>query len=138
MFHFTQSLKYYGFKRTKNGKELKVTLTKTALAILKSIPREDGCPYVFGPCGEKCSFGYSKAKSRLDVVAKIAKPWSLHDLRRTMRSGLGRLGVREEIAERCINHPPGGLVGVYDQHKYESEMSEAWQKWEKHVLESVN
>jgi integrase len=125
-------------ERTKNGKELKVTLTKTAQAILREIPRVYGCPYVFGPCGEKCSFGYSKAKSGLDAVAKIAKPWRLHDLRRTMRSGLGRLGVREEIAERCVNHPPGGLKAIYDQHKYEREMAEAWQTWESHVLSLVS
>jgi hypothetical protein len=115
-----------------------VTLTKTALAILKEIPRIAGCPYVFGPCGENCTFGYSKAKARLDEVAKIAKPWRLHDLRRTMRSGLGRLGVRDEIAERCINHPPGGLKAIYDQHKYEREMAEAWQMWESHVLSLVS
>jgi hypothetical protein len=45
--------------------------------------------------------------------------------------------VREEIAERCINHPPGGLVGIYDQHKYEVEMAEAWKLWERRVLKVV-
>ena len=121
--------------RAKNGKELRVHLTNTALAILKSLPRVEGCAYVFGPSGEKCAFGYSKAKERLDAEAdKIKAAWRLHDLRRTFRSGLGKLGVREEIAERCVNHPPGGLVGIYDQHKYEAEMAEAWQRWERHVL----
>jgi integrase len=124
--------------RTKNSKPLRVTLTKTAQAILWELPREQGCPYVFGPTGGTCSFGYSKAKARLDEAAKIAEPWSLHDLRRTMRTGLSRLGVREEIAERCINHPPGGLVGIYNQHKYEAEMAQAWQAWERHVLKSVD
>jgi hypothetical protein len=74
------------------------------------------------------------AKTALDEVAKIAKPWRLHDLRRTIRSGLGRLGAREEIAERCVNPPPGGLKAIYDQHKYEREMAKAWQQWERHVL----
>ncbi len=123
--------------RTKNHKPLTVHLTKTALAILKEIPRIDGCYYIFGPCGEKCSYGYSKAKLALDELAKIAKPWRLHDLRRTFRTGLGRLNVREEIAERCVNHPPGGLKAIYDQHKYEHEMAEAWRMWEQHVLSIV-
>jgi integrase len=121
-------------ERAKNGKELRVHLTNTALTVLKSIPRIEGCDFVFGPTGEKCGFGFSKAKDRLNAKAKIAAPWRLHDLRRTFRSGLGRLGVREEIAERCINHPPGGLVSIYDQHKYEPEMAEAWKAWEHHVL----
>jgi integrase len=85
--------------RTKNGKPLVVTLTKTAQAILKGLPRVDGCRFVFGPTGQTCAFGFSKAKQRLDEVAKI-KSWRLRDLRRTMRTGLGRLGVAEQIAER--------------------------------------
>jgi integrase len=126
-------------ERAKNGKELRVHLTKTALAILKSLPRVEGCDYVFGPTGEKCGFGFSKAKERLDEEAgKISAPWRLHDLRRTFRTGLGKLGVREEIAERCINHPPTGLKATYDQHKYAAEMAEAWKSWERHVLKLVN
>ncbi|WP_369720051.1 tyrosine-type recombinase/integrase [Bradyrhizobium sp. LLZ17] len=121
--------------RAKNGIELKIHLTRTALDVLKTIPRIKDCPYVFGPSGENCGFGFSKAKKRLDAeLTKIKAPWKLHDLRRTFRTGLGRLGISEEIAERCINHPPGGLVRTYDQHKYEAEMAAAWRKWEKHVL----
>ena len=100
-------------ERAKNGIELKIHLTKTALATLKSIPRIKDCDYVFGPTGEKCGFGFSKAKDRLDAKAeKMMTPWRLHDPRRTFRTGLGKLGIAEEIAERCINHPPGGLVGT--------------------------
>jgi len=122
-------------ERTKNGKPLQVHLTKTAQAILKGVPRVKDCPYVFGPTGEKCGFGFSKAKDRLDAKAeKITTAWRLHDLRRTFRTGLGRLGITEEIAERCINHPPAGLKATYDQHKYEAEMAEAWKRWERHLL----
>jgi integrase len=122
-------------ERAKNGKALRVHLTKTAQAILSSIPRIKNCDYAFGPSGEKCGFGFSKAKERLDAKAeKITAAWRLHDLRRTFRTGLGKLGVAEEIAERCINHPPAGLKATYDQHKYEAEMAEAWKRWERHVL----
>jgi integrase len=120
-------------RRTKNGKALTVHLTKTAQAIIKAIPRIEGSAYVFGPTGKTCKFGYSKAKNRIDAVAQI-KPWRLHDLRRTFRTGLGRLGVAESIAERCVNHPPAGLVEIYDVHKYDGEMAAAWQAWEGHVL----
>jgi integrase len=122
-------------ERAKNGKPLPVHLTKTAQAILKSLPRVDGCAFLFGPTGERCGFGFSKAKDRLDSAAeKITVPWRLHDLRRTFRTGLGKLGIAEEIAERCINHPPGSLKAVYDRHKYEKPMAEAWKAWEGHVL----
>jgi integrase len=120
-------------ERAKNGRALRVHLTPTAKAIIESVPRIEGCAYVFGPSGEACGFGYSKAKQRLDEVAKIGEAWRLHDLRRTMRTGLARLGVAQDIAERCINHPPAGLVGTYDQHKHAKPMAEAWLSWERHV-----
>ena len=125
-------------ERAKNGKALRVHLTKTALAILKSLPRIEGCPYVFGPTGEKCGFGFSKVKDRLDAKAeKITTPWRLHDLRRTFRTKLGKLGIAEEIAERCINHPPAGLKATYDRHEYDAPMRDAWTRWERHVLKTI-
>ena len=76
-------------EHAKNGKALRVHLTKTAQAILSSIPRIKGCDFVFGPACEKCGFGFSKAKDRLDAKAeKVTAPWRLHDLRRTFRTGL--------------------------------------------------
>jgi integrase len=47
--------------------------------------------------------GWSKCKKEVDKVAKI-EPWTLHDLRRTFRTNLGRLKVRPDIAERLVNH----------------------------------
>jgi hypothetical protein len=49
--------------------------------------------------------GWSKCKKDLDKFANIA-PWTLHDLRRTFRSGLGRLGIRPDIAERLVSDIP--------------------------------
>lgn len=52
-----------------------------------------------------------------------------HDLRSTMRSHLGALGVDVLIAERCLNHSLGGLVAVYDKHDYLSERRRALELW---------
>ncbi|MET4045325.1 integrase [Bradyrhizobium sp. RT6a] len=120
-------------ERTKNGHPLKVHLTGTELAILKGIPRIDGCDYVFGEAGETCAFSFSKAKARLDKVMKPKRAFRLHDLRRTFRTGIGRLGVLEGIAERCINHLPDELVDTYDTGEYDVPMAEAWDKWDRHV-----
>ena len=125
-------------ERTKNGLPFLVHLTKTAKAILSGLPRFDDCTYLFGPTGETGSFGFSKAKERLDKLAKIAAGWRLHDLRRTYRTGLGKLGVPEYIAERMMNHTPAELVGTYDLHHYAAEMAKGWRKWEKNILSLVN
>lgn len=53
----------------------------------------------------------------------------LHDLRRTMRSHLSELGVRIEVAEKCLNHKLKGVLGVYDQYDFLPERREALQHW---------
>ena len=56
----------------------------------------------------------------------------LHDLRRTYRSALADLGVREEIAEAMIAHRRSGLVARYnraelwDQRREVAEKFDAW------------
>ena len=49
-------------------------------------------------------------------------PWSVHDLRRTVATGLQRLGVRLEVTEAVLNHisgSRGGIAGVYQRHDWE-------------------
>jgi integrase len=46
--------------------------------------------------------GWSKAKSALDTASGVSD-WWLHDLRRTLATGLQRLGVRLEVTEAVLN-----------------------------------
>jgi hypothetical protein len=51
-------------------------------------------------------------------------PWSVHDLRRTVATGLQRLGVWLEVTEAVLNHisgSRGGIVGVYQRHDWAAE-----------------
>jgi integrase len=50
--------------------------------------------------------GWSKAKSALDTSSGVSG-WWLHDLRRTLATGLQRLGVRLEVTEAVLNHLRG-------------------------------
>jgi hypothetical protein len=59
--------------------------------------------------------------------------WQLRDLRRTMRSGLGKLKVPPHVAELCVNHKKKGLIAVYDAYDYADEIAEAFTKWSNHV-----
>jgi integrase len=45
----------------------------------------------------------------------------LHDLRRTIRTGLAELGISFEIGERVLNHAMPGLQAVYNRHNYLAE-----------------
>jgi hypothetical protein len=44
-----------------------------------------------------------EAKSALDTASGVSGRWP-HDLRRTLATGLQRLGVRLEVTEAVLNH----------------------------------
>lgn len=54
------------------------------------------------------------------------QPFTPHDLRRTLRTGLGALKVAPHVAERILNH----VQDDYDQHAYADEKRAALEKWE--------
>jgi len=51
--------------------------------------------------------------------------WTAHDLRRTARTLMSRLKIKQHIRERVLNHSQGGIVGVYDQYDYLDEKKSA-------------
>lgn len=55
--------------------------------------------------------------------------WSPHDLRRTMASRMGDLGVQPHVIERCLNHVQQGIVGVYQRQEYLDERKSAFDMW---------
>jgi integrase len=126
--------------RTKNHRTLELTLPEVAVDILRSQPRrrED---YVFGVRGGAFSaWSYATVKLNARIVAAEGKPlppWRLHDLRRTMRTNLGKLGVQPHIAELAINHARGNIEAIYDRHRYQREIAVALARWAAYVLALV-
>jgi integrase len=118
--------------RTKVGKAHVLTLPQAALHILQSIERRSGRDYVFGQRGEgfqRWGVYTTALRERLgDMPA-----WTLHDLRRTFRTGLGRLGIPSHIAELAIGHTRQGIQAVYDRHTYEREIGAALARWAEHL-----
>ena len=109
--------------RNKNKTELARPLSKKALAVVNAQPRLG--PFVFTVSGRRpISFGRCKREftKRCGV-----SDWRLHDLRRTARTLLSRAGVSVDIAERALGHTIGGVRGIYDRHRYESEMRHAFE-----------
>ena len=63
-------------------------------------------------------------------------PWRIHDLRRTVRTGMGKIGIKPHVAELVLNHTghKSGIGGVYDHYDYEPEITEALARWEAHLF----
>lgn len=115
-----------GAERMKNNSTHTVPLTPLALIFLRELPRFSG-PYLFSTThGSRPIAAFSKMKKVLDQkVAALASnsipEWRLHDIRRTVRTNLARLGVSPVVAELVIGHKQRGISAVYDLYQYESE-----------------
>jgi integrase len=119
--------------RTKNHREHVIPLSAPALEILKGRTHDDR-ELIFG-AGVRGFSGFSKAKRELDERAKLSSPWVVHDIRRTVATGLAKL-AQPHIVECVLGHVGGfraGVASVYNLHTYEAEKRHALQRWGKHV-----
>ncbi|MEI8715649.1 tyrosine-type recombinase/integrase [Mesorhizobium sp. ISC11] len=127
--------------RTKNGLTHVVPLSPAALAIVSaatdSADEDDPAAPLFTKIGEPIeSNAIAQAvRKKLQVV----KPWTPHDIRRTVATGMAGLGVQPYIIEAVLNHISGfraGVAGVYNRATYEPEKRRALLMWADH-LDSV-
>lgn len=144
-------------ERTKNGLPHDVPLPRQALALIETVPTRERRALVFGE-GEGPFSGWSQSKVRLDqriarqrAEARLGRPlkpgektepadaptpWTLHDLRRTVVTGMAEIGIAPHIVEAVVNHisgHKGGVAGVYNRAKYSQEKRAALQRWADHV-----
>jgi integrase len=111
--------------RHKSKKEFLLPLSKAAAGVLAAMPvigPADG--YLFTLNGSTPIGAESKAKARLDKASGVGG-WTLHDLRRTARSLMSRIGVPTDHAERAIGHVIPGVRQVYDRHSFKKEKQAA-------------
>jgi integrase len=125
--------------RTKNGLVHECPLSSLAIQEIKSLPRFNAGEYVFTTqFGRRPISGFSKAKMRADHYSGV-KEWRIHDIRRTVRTGLAELGVPEIVGEKCLNHVERNiLVKTYNRHAYLDEKRDALERWAGHVRDIVS
>ncbi len=123
--------------RAKNRTAYTVPLAPLALADLGTVwPNDDPEPghLLLGRTARAGFRGFSRLKVRLDTASGVAG-WRFHDIRRTARTGMTRLGVPRDHAEAAINHLSGRskLERTYDRHDYAAEIIAALSLWQGHV-----
>jgi len=121
-------------ERSKTANGFTVPMPQQAINYLKELQiRACGSEWVF-PARRRGArkLGHISPDTLNAAIAKLEhgmEPFTIHDLRRTMRTQLSGLGVRLEVAERCLNHTLKGMVGVYDRHDFLDQRREALQEW---------
>lgn len=119
--------------RTKNEKPHTVHLSDQATAVFSGISGIG--PFVFTSNGKTPFSGFSKSKKRLDELSGVTN-WRLHDIRRTVTSGMAKLGIAPHIADKILNHQSGtisGVAAVYQRHEFLEERKTALNAWGSYV-----
>ncbi len=127
---------------TKSDQPHRLPLSAAAMAIVRSQPIRKPKPAAEG-AAKQASYlftlsngssvagratNWHRENARL-VAAAGTGPWVWHDLRRTARTLLARIGVDDLVAELILNHAlPGKLRRTYVLHRYQDEMRAALEK----------
>jgi integrase len=128
------------------AREHVVPLTAGMIAIFDSLPRGKRGPFIFSvKNGESPITFNGKHKADLDAemlheLRALAKtrgesgkitlvPWRNHDVRRTLRSGLSRLGITPDVAEAVVAHAIPGVRGTYDRFDRLDAKRAALEQW---------
>jgi integrase len=134
---------------TKNHRAHQVPLSPEAVAIIQAQPvtssdlLEKGAELVFTTNGTTPFSGWSKLKTQID--RHIAEdggepiaPWTMHDLRRSLVTGLNEHGLAQpHVIELIVNHVSGlrgGIAGIYDKSARLEERRRALEAWAKLVV----
>jgi len=129
-------------RETKNGGPHDVMLPRQAVELLKSRHGMDKVHVFPSPrAGRHVAqkvLGFAQYYARQSDGDKPAQdpievPWTVHDLRRTVATGLAKLGCSRVVQDRILNHVDSSVSAIYDQHRYDAEARVWLQKWADHL-----
>jgi integrase len=123
-------------ERTKNGRHHDIAMADTVRSRLRARRKGDGeRDLIFGRSDGPFS-GWSKAKAALDERTGPLKHWTIHDLRRSVATGMADIGIQPHVIEAVLNHVSGhkgGIAGIYNRAQYASEKAQALAQWDEHL-----
>ena len=96
-------------------------------------------PFIFTSTGRSPVSGHSKMKAKLDGLANLSEPWTLHDFRRTVATRLSEdLDVDADLADRVLAHVRVGIEGVYNKATRYVQRRDAHSMWEQAIRTHVD
>lgn len=143
--------------RHENAGDLRVPLVGRAAEVVKRRMQRYGTGYLFPAKKRDGTISFTDQKTVQSSVyyhqpyaetrPEQERPrlpvtrWAPHDLRRTVRTALARLGCPEAIAESILGHMATGIVGVYSRHQYDAErlewLTKVAEHWETEIANQL-
>jgi integrase len=116
---------------TKTGRSHSVPVTALMMGVISAQPVTRS-PLLFPSARtDKAISGWSKLLPKLRDLSGVV--FGLHDLRRTVRTLMSRLGVAEDIAELAIGHQRADLIARYNKDSAWQGRVEAFEKVSAHI-----
>jgi integrase len=131
-------------ENAKNGREMIVPLSDWAVREFEALKRSaKKSPWVLPTVGrepsgvrhvhpQQLTTSLSRCSARFSRAGIEA--FTLHDLRRTCRTGLAKLGIEPHIAERVLGHAQARIAATYDVYSYADEKRAALERWAAHLI----
>ena len=120
-------------EQIKKAKDFIVPLNVFAISLFHQVEGLNSVWVFPGVSGDEPFSRNVMARTIRRVIMNEIEPFRPHDLRRTLRTNLSKLGVQPHIAERCLNHSLGTIIDTYDQYDYLDERREALERWSQRV-----
>ena len=122
-------------ERAKNKRALVLPLPPAAWQIVESVPHIVDRDQLFGERSDVGFRSWYSSKMALDARCGVTG-WTVHDIRRTVATKMGDLGVLPHVIEALLNHASGhkrGVAGTYNRSIYEKDVRAALVLWADHV-----
>ncbi len=129
----------------KTDRHFLVCLPAEAVEIIDALPVHNGGDFLLSTTHGKKPIAGIPRKVVDDLQAKAEKilghpmeRFALHDLRRTARTHLARLGVDDVVAEMVLGHALKGLQARYNLYGFAAEKRHALELWTADLLNVVD
>jgi integrase len=124
-------------KRSKNGKAHTLPLPPMAMEIINEVPRQVSRDQLFGSHSSAGFTSWANGKHALEARSGVTDPpWTVHDIRRSVATGMADIGIQPHIIEQVLNHRGGhrrGPAGIYNRSTYDREVRNALALWADHI-----
>jgi len=127
-FDFTEGT--WRIPTTKSDRPHLLPLSDAAVAVMTELKAFTGSEtFLFPSSYGGAVMNPNRARDRV-LERSETEHWTIHDLRRTLRTGITKLRFPEEVGDRILNNATAaGVRKVYQRHQYLPEMRQALNAW---------